>query len=532
VAGTSDSPSPPPFDPELFASADWADQPVHGIEGHPGRLIAPLWLPAAPEIDQAQTVSAENQTNQTGQASPASLVGFVAVSGHNRADIDAQVELVRQGLDMYRVALGISRPFRVTQMTSLAGVTLLVVFLSIWIGSHLAGSLAGPVTELVEGTKKVAKGDLDYVLTPVHKSGEMAQLVSAFNQMTSELRESYTELDRRRRFVETVLKQVSSGVLVTDLGRNAVDLNQAGRNILGLGDLPLAEAEESLLPLLGKPGTPSKSRDHVFLEVGDKTLSLTLSRTKLRGEDGAEIGDLITFDDISELEKAQRMAAWREVAKRIAHEIKNPLTPISLSAQRLKRRFGDQLETGNDREIFEECTSVIVRQVENMRKLVDEFSQFARLPEINPKPADFVKVIADSLSLFRSAHSGLEFNLEVLKAPGIFAFDPEQIGRVVTNLLANSAAATNGQGKIDLTIDVDDLAGVSLTVSDNGPGLPPEVRDRIFEPYVTSGQGEGKGLGLAIVNTIVRDHEGFIRVTDNQPKGTSFIVTIPYRVWS
>jgi two-component system nitrogen regulation sensor histidine kinase NtrY len=409
-------------------------------------------------------------------------------------------------------------------------VTLLAVFLSIWIGSHLAGSLAGPVTELVEGTRKVAKGNLDYVLTPVHKSGEMAQLVKAFNQMTAELRESYSEIDRRRRFVETVLKQISSGVLVLDLDHHLVNLNQAARNMLDLEDMALGGPEPDYLkPLLGQPGGPLKNREHIFLEVGDKVLSLTVSRTRLRDEEGRELGDLVTFDDISELEKAQRMAAWREVAKRIAHEIKNPLTPISLSAQRLKRRFGHMPESETDRAIFDECTSVIVRQVENMRNLVDEFSQFARLPEINPKPADFVKVIEDSLSLFRSAHPGLEFTLTVNKAPKIFTFDPEQIGRVVTNLLSNSAAATAGHGRIDLVIDIDDLTGVSLTVSDNGPGLKPEVRDRIFEPYVTSGHGEGKGLGLAIVNTIVRDHEGFIRVADNHPKGTSFIITLPYR---
>ncbi|MDR1109991.1 MAG: HAMP domain-containing protein [Deltaproteobacteria bacterium] len=418
-------------------------------------------------------------------------------------------------------------------MTSLAGVTLLAVFLSIWIGSHLAGSLAGPVTELVEGTRKVAKGDLDFVLTPAHRSAETAQLVQAFNQMTSALRESYSEIDRRRRFVETVLKQISSGVLVLDLDHHLASLNQAARNMLGLGDLEPGQPEpERLRPLLGQPGAPLKSREHVFLEIGDKVLSLAISRTRLRDEDGGDLGSLVTFDDISELEKAQRLAAWREVAKRIAHEIKNPLTPISLSAQRLRRRFGQMPGLEADREIFDECTSVIVRQVDNMRNLVDEFSQFARLPEISPKPANFVQVIEDSLSLFRSAHQGLEFNLTVNRSPDVFLFDPEQIGRVVTNLLANSAAATEGHGRVDLAIDLEDLAGVSLTVSDNGPGLRPEVRDRIFEPYVSSGHGEGRGLGLSIVNAIVRDHEGFIRVADNHPRGTTFIITIPYRTIS
>ena len=216
------------------------------------------------------------------------------------------------------------------------------------------------------------------------------------------------------------------------------------------------------------------------------------------------------------------------MARIIAHEIKNPLTPISLSAQRLRRRFGERLSSHEDAPIFDECTAVIIRQVENMRRLVSEFSEFARLPEISPKPEDLVSVAREALALFRSAHAGLKFELKVKRAPEIFIFDPEQIGRVITNLLANSAAATGGRGRVDLTIDLNDLTGVSLTVSDDGPGLSPELKDRVFEPYVTTGP-DGGGLGLSIVMAIVRDHGGFIRVADNQPSGTSFIVTLPYR---
>ncbi|MDR0355288.1 MAG: HAMP domain-containing protein [Deltaproteobacteria bacterium] len=456
---------------------------------------------------------------------------FLAVESVSQRHIEAKIGEVRTGLEKYQAAFGISRPFRVTQMTSLAGVTLLAVFLSIWIGSHLAGSLAAPVTELVDGTKRVAKGELDFVLTPVHQSGEMAQLVLAFNQMTAELRDSYSEIDRRRRFVETVLKQVSSGVMILDLENRPVNFNQAAKAMLELEEPWEVESErpESLLPLLDQPDRPAKNRTHVFLEVGEKVLSLSVSRAKLRDEEGRDIGSLITFDDISELEKAQRLAAWREVAKRIAHEIKNPLTPISLSAQRLRRRFGQLPETAEEREIFEECFAVIVRQVENMRQLVDEFSQFARLPEINPEPADFIKVVEENTSLFRSAHPDMHFSLRILNRPGVFIFDPKQLGRVVTNLLTNAAAATNGQGKVDLTVDLDETVGVSLSVSDNGPGLKPEVRKRLFKSDVSTFPGEGKGLGLTIVDVIVRDHDGFIRVEDNKPNGAIFKVTIPYR---
>ncbi|MDR2141604.1 MAG: HAMP domain-containing protein [Deltaproteobacteria bacterium] len=453
------------------------------------------------------------------------LLGFLVLYSLRGDFLLAQFEDVRQGLAKYQLAMGIRRPFRASQLTSLAGVTLLAVFLSIWIGSHLANSLASPITELVEGTRRVARGEMDFILTPTYRSGEMAHLVTAFNQMTQELKASYSEIDSRRRFVETVLKEVSTGVVVVDTQRRVATINQAA---LGMLRLKMAETLGQLPPLvadlLGPVGSPLP-RERVYVETEEKTLSLMVSRQDLREEDGQPMGTLLTFDDLSELEKAQRLAAWREVARRIAHEVKNPLTPISLAAQRLSRRFGARL-SDEDGKIFQECSEVIIRQVENMRSLVDEFSQFARLPQINPRPADLAKVVEGSLALFRQAHPGLSLRLEIKKPVGEFVFDPEQIGRVIANLLLNSTKATGGQGQVEITIDQDDLGGARLVVADDGPGLPPEVRDRVFEPYVSQGQG-GQGLGLAIVKAIISDHGGFIRVGDRQPQGTIFTIHLP-----
>ncbi|MDR2455188.1 MAG: HAMP domain-containing protein [Deltaproteobacteria bacterium] len=483
-----------------------------------GRVAAPWLGPDGKPLGQAVRVSLGGAP-----------LGWLAVSGPGREAIQAKAADISQGLASHRVAVGISQPFRVAQMTSLAGVTLLAVFLSIWIGSHLAGSLASPITELVEGTRRVAKGDLDFELPAVDNSGEMVHLVDAFNQMTRDLKASYSELDRRRRFFEAILKQVSSGVLIFDLDSNLINLNQVAVDLLKLDDFSPGSPRPAVIgELLEASPKRAGPAGHAFAQVGEETLSLTIRRAPLLNEEGRPMGFLITFDDLSELEKAQRLAAWREVARRIAHEIKNPLTPISLSAQRLRRRFGERLSTESDAPVFDECTAVIIRQVENMRRLVSEFSEFARLPEISPRPANLVKVAEEALALFRSAHAGIKFGLKVKKAPDTFIFDPEQIGRVITNLLANSAAAISGSGRVDVTVDLDELTGVSLTVSDDGPGLSPELKDKIFEPYVTTGP-EGRGLGLPIVVAIVRDHGGFIRVADNAPTGTSFIVTIPYR---
>ncbi|MDR2351808.1 MAG: HAMP domain-containing protein [Deltaproteobacteria bacterium] len=453
--------------------------------------------------------------------------GFLVIGSLEKNLLNLRLLKLYQGLEKQQAATGIARPFKVIQLTSLAAVTLVAVFLTIWIGSHLARSLAAPITELVEGTRRVASGELGFILTPVHRSGEMTELVSSFNQMTQKVKESYIELDNRRRFVETVLKQVSTGVIALDNHSRIISINEAATSMLKLTApeataLPTPQIISKLLALLPPSASPKRQ---VTLNL-NPVLSLVLSRARLKDEDGETLGWLITFDDISELEKAQRLSAWREVARRIAHEIKNPLTPISLAAQRLKRRFEDKLQEDPEFGIFQECTSVIVRQVDNMRLLVDEFSQFARLPQTNPRPADLLPVLEESLALFREAHPRIDFKLTILSLPKVFIFDPEQLGRVVTNLLLNSAQAIQGQGTIEVFLSLTDL-GVTFSISDDGPGFPPETKERIFEPYVTSGAGQG--LGLSIVKTIVTDHGGFIRVLDREPKGTTFEVTLPYR---
>ncbi|MDR2826830.1 MAG: HAMP domain-containing protein [Candidatus Adiutrix intracellularis] len=461
----------------------------------------------------------------------AGVLGFLAISRLALVPIRSQIEDVRHALVGYQDALNVQQPFRVTQLTGLTAMALLSVFVSIWIGSHLARSLARPVTELVAGTQKVAAGNWDFILKPQGRSGELVELVNSFNQMTKKLKEMYAELDSRRRFVETVLKNVSTGVVILNQEGGVISLNQSALDILALTDgcdsaLPAPLA--ALVKMALTTPRPLMIENNIRLNLKMDFLSLRSKIASLQGENDELLGYLLTFDDLTELEKAQRLAAWREVARRIAHEVKNPLTPIQLAAERLLRRFSEQLAGQENMDIFEECTAVIIRQVEEMKKLVDEFSRFARLPETKPRLGDFTQMLSESLTLFRQAHKKIDFNIEIRTLPPIFAFDCEQMRRVLANILNNAVTAMKGEGQISLILEFDEIAGLRLSVSDTGPGIDSSILERLFEPQVTTKNG-GQGLGLAIVSTIIRDHGGFIRAQNNPSGGTKFTIELPLR---
>ena len=223
------------------------------------------------------------------------------------------------------------------------------------------------------------------------------------------------------------------------------------------------------------------------------------------------------------------MAALREVARRIAHEVKNPLTPIQLSAQRLRKRYGERLER-EDKGVFEECTGMIIKQVEELKRLVDEFSNFARMPSANPEPSDIRQIINEAMSLYREAHREVKMAFQDSQEVPEFNLDKEQIKRVIINLLDNAIEAIDGDGEVTINLDYDEaLQIVKVEVADNGVGISPEHEMRLFEPYFST-KKQGTGLGLAIANTIINDHNGFIRVQENKPKGTIFIIELPVRV--
>ncbi|RLA97839.1 MAG: hypothetical protein DRG37_07475 [Deltaproteobacteria bacterium] len=269
----------------------------------------------------------------------------------------------------------------------------------------------------------------------------------------------------------------------------------------------------------------------ITLSLGDKKMTLMTHASLLYDHNNEYMGMVLVFDDLTQLQKMQRMAAWREVARRIAHEVKNPLTPIQLSAQRLRRRYLDKLE--EDRDVFDECTRIIIEQVDDMKHLVDEFSAFAKMPSAMPVPDDLNIIIRETVALYKQAHPQVEYLVEIDSGLPQLELDRSQIKRAIVNLLENATTAVEEDGNSLKKITVrtaynPQLRIASIQVIDTGPGIPRNAKDRLFEPYFSTKKG-GTGLGLAIVSRIVTDHNGFIRVRQNHPRGTIFTIELPVR---
>jgi two-component system nitrogen regulation sensor histidine kinase NtrY len=266
-------------------------------------------------------------------------------------------------------------------------------------------------------------------------------------------------------------------------------------------------------------------RKQITVPVQESKVTLLVNVTTLRDENDEFLGTVVVFDDLTQLLKAQRMAAWREVARRIAHEIKNPLTPIQLSAQRLRRRYLNQF--AHDDTIFDECTAMIVKQVDELKNLVNEFSSFARMPTSNPAPNNLNEIISEALALYQGGHKEIDFAFHSDPRLPTFRLDRDQIKRALINMLDNAVGAIDGEGVIEIETGYNPaLKMATVMIADTGCGIPAEDKPRLFEPYFST-KRSGTGLGLAIVASIVSDHNGYIRVRDNYPRGTRFIVELP-----
>ncbi|WP_246803871.1 sensor histidine kinase [Desulfosarcina cetonica] len=476
-------------------------------------------------------------------------IAYLALGNLIPRDLAENLESISRGIDEYQQIKLLKKPIQVTYYITLSIVALLVLFCAVWFGFYLAKTITIPIMDLADGTRRVADGDLTVTIDSMAADDEIGSLIEAFNKMTRDLRsnrqqlelsarkltEQNQEIESRRQYMEIVLQNVSAGVITTDANGMITTFNKSAEHMLDIDAGQILEKHYSEL-LVTKHLQFADDVMEEVLGVGEQTLEIPMRVvvsgqprtflvyvTALRDEQSNPIGFVMVFDDLTELEKAQRMAAWREVARRIAHEVKNPLTPISLSAQRLKRRYSGRI----NEPVFDECTQMIIDHVDLIRNLVNEFSTFARFPTADPKPGHLPPIIEETVALYREGHPEITFGVQMEEGIPILNLDRQQFKQAMINLVDNAVAAVRNQGHITISAIFDPiLKRVRIEVADDGTGISDADKIRLFEPNFST-KKSGMGLGLTIVNSIVSDHNGMIRVQDNLPKGAKFVIELP-----
>ncbi|MFO8048708.1 MAG: ATP-binding protein [Desulfosudaceae bacterium] len=511
----------------------------------------------APEDTNTITITRETDSGELVSSitsvpygAPRSEAGaFLVISVLLPPGLTGDLAAISHGYKEYRQIKMLQDPIQGTYLISLTLVALLVVFCAVWFGFFIAKSITTPIMELAKGLEKVASGDLSYTIEQL-ADDEIGMLVQSFNKMTDDLRTGRQqleesagilkiqkdELEERRLYMETVLDNISTGVIslnadgfITTLNKSAERMlslqhhdvvNRYYANVLSGHYLQLARDCVSRI----RDGGEDTMNLPLRLTINGRPRSLIMYLNALRHERTNQyMGLVLVVDDLTELERAQRMAAWREVARRIAHEVKNPLTPISLSAQRLKRRFTRQV----DDPVFDECLRTIMEYVDLIRNLVNEFSSFAKFPMAKPKPCDLLPIIQETADLYSEDDDQIDFVVSAPEKLPLLNLDRQQIKQALINLIDNAISAMAGAGEINITVSEQPAAGkVVLEFADTGKGIPDEAKGNLFEPYFST-KKTGMGLGLAIVSSIITDHGGKITVHDNAPRGTRFIIEIP-----
>ena len=466
------------------------------------------------------------------------VLGVVVVDYFVPKSITKRALQISRSYEQYKHLMFLKAPVKNSYILTLLLITLVIIFAATWCGFYLAKGITVPIQKLAEGTHEIAQGNWDYKIDP-GGDDEIGTLVESFNQMTRDLKQINLELEQRKRFVETLLANITAGVIAVDPTGRITTWNKTAEEMLGVEAAGvLGRNQEEIfqvgqLQVMREILESVKDRESVERQIKislpEQLLTVLVTAATLRDDEGRTMGVMVFLEDITQIQKVQRMEAWREVARRIAHEIKNPLTPIQLSAERLRKRYAKLLE-GNGA-ILDKCTSTIIQQVDELKNLVNEFSHFARLPSAHLTTNDLNEIVQEALFLFKEGHNHIRFHFRNGDIPSL-ELDREQIKRVVINLLDNAVAAVGENGEIKMATSHDRSRGVVyLEVADNGCGVSSELRARIFEPYFST-KKNGTGLGLTIVSQIVEDHRGYIRVRPNEPQGTKFTIEFPVQTES
>ncbi|HEU4786606.1 MAG TPA: ATP-binding protein, partial [Gemmatimonadaceae bacterium] len=494
-------------------------------------------------------------------------VGVVIASDYLSGELAMHSRRITKAYEDYSQLRVLKAPLEGVYLSFFLMMTLMVLVSATWMGVYVAKRITRPVQMLAEGARAIGAGHLDHRIEQ-ETADEFGSLVEAFNTMASELAASQrklersridlerknVELDDRRRYIETILERIATGVVSVDAEGRIATVNSAATRLVGIGPDRVggsaAEvfAREDLQPLgkLLQRATASQattSAQEVALAQEGRELYLAAAATPLPvdpafrsggPEDSTAGGTVLVFEDVTPLIRAQRVAAWRDVARRLAHEIKNPLTPIQLCAERMRRHFMGA--PPNARALAEECTTTIISEVESLKALVDEFAQFARMPAPKVVPTSLHQLLDETLALYEGLFRAVRIERAYAAELPNVRLDAEQIKRVVINLVDNAVEAIGsmpadrapeGGGIVVVATEHDPKNGVvRLTIADNGPGISAGDREKLFMPYYST-KRRGSGLGLAIVRRIIVEHGGSIEVADNDPRGTKFTIELP-----
>ena len=504
---------------EAFAGQEAADVTGSAKKGDIMRVVVPLY----------------EYSERKGRQ----VIAAVAVSYYIPQNLAAKADEIREGYAQYRSAFSSKEPIKLAYRLGFLAVTLALLLAAIWVALRVAAGITVPIRKLAEGTAAVAAGKFDYRID--EKSGdEVGVLIDSFNEMTHDLKHSREQVEQEVNYKKTILSNIDTGVVSIDRTGRITTVNQSASEILGIQEQDVLgkrydeafgfielDPIRSLFRRLEQG--QGRAEEELSLNVRGRMLTLRMRISTLRDGSGTIIGSVITFDDLTELLRAKKAETWQDVARRIAHEFKNPLTPIKLSAERLRKKHAEGAPDFDA--VFDECSLTIVQEADGLRKLVDEFANFARMPSSNPTPQPLAPVLESVVQLYSGAHKDIVFVKDIMPdLPEVF-LDREQIKRVFINLFENAVEAMGGKGRILVAAKMTSSGMAQIDVADEGPGIAAEDVPKLFEPDFSRKKTKS-GLGLAIVLRIIKDHRGTIRVSQNDPHGARFMIELPASVKS
>jgi two-component system nitrogen regulation sensor histidine kinase NtrY len=455
-------------------------------------------------------------------------------------DLVGKMEQIRMAFNDYLQIKLRQRPIRIVYFLMLTIATLMIIFLALWVSLRIAKGITVPIKHLASATERVASGDLDFRID-FRRDDEIGMLINSFNSMLEEIKskresleKAYGEAERRRLSMEVILENIRSGVIFFNASHNVETVNNAAlellsidrKSLLGLNFIKLLKRlkSERLFDMAKRliENRTGSIKEDIRTYIDGRPMDFRVYITVMNDSHGKFMGTLVVFDNLTDVVMEQRVRAWQEVARRIAHEIKNPLTPIILSAERLKRKWEERSTDFAD--VLNKSTKIIITEGNRLKSLINEFSKFGKMPKINPQPTDIASMIEDVVELYSNSKNA-EIITQIDGDLPQVEIDRQQMKMVLINMIDNAVQADADKIWISARYN-DKTDSISLEIADNGRGISVEDKNKIFEPYFST-RKDGTGLGLAIANNIILSHRGYIIVKDNIPKGSQFIINLP-----